>query len=39
MKTFLAALALVATFPLSVHASTADKLDKGMPGDPDKLFA
>jgi len=39
MRTVIAALALAATLPLLAHAANADKVVKGMPGDPDKLFA
>ena len=39
MKSLIAALALAAILPLSIHASAADKAIKGMPGEPDKLFA
>ena len=39
MKSLIAALALAAILPLSAHASAADKASKGMPGEPDKLFA
>lgn len=43
MKNFIAVLALAALLPLSAQAAVtdigADKVSKGMPGDPDKLFA